>query len=221
MTERAYKLTDPAYEGSLNPWSAGTKYPWVCSGCWGKGSYDIASLSGIGWLCYVKHLDHEDDPRSALVLLSGGSQGHHSGIIAAFARKPLPSPSNPWQKDYEEGSDPEGEAAYDQWYKYFEFRREYSDYPYLSPVGDKRNVGDVWDLVFVRDAWERFIGHSGTSYDLIAKFVKHHGCAPAKPESFESWLFGYCGEILADYEKQFGPLADYGGEKIDEQTGTN
>ena len=226
MPEQAYKLTDPTYEGSLNPWIAGTKYPWVCSGCWGEGSYDIAALQDIGVLCYVKHLDHEDDPRSALVLLSSGSQGHHSGIIAAFARKPLPSPGDPRvEKGYEKGSDPEGETAYDQWYKYFDPQRlkgERTNYPYLSPVDESEIVGTLWELVYARDCWERFIGHSSMSYRMVDQFVKHHSYDPTdRHESFESWLFGYCGKIMADYEKQFGPLADYGGEEDDKQVGTN
>ncbi len=219
MNVTPYRLISP---------SKMAKQPWICTGCWGEKSFDIASLRDVGMLCYVEQIWFDEDPRSALVLINGSSQGHHDAILAAFARKPLPEPPEP-----DKGADPEAKSRYDEWSVYFEPKRrtwnsdtkewegETTNWPYLSPATDFDEVGSLWDWVYMGDSWERFIGHASTSYEIIQALMKHHGLPHGRRYDLERWLFGYCGGILADYEKQFGPLADYGGDKDDQQVGTN
>lgn len=194
--------------------SPNSEYPWICTSCWGKKSFDIARLRNVGYLCYVEKMWFDDDPRSALVLINGAGQGHHDGILAAFARKPLPEPPEP-----EEGTDPEGEARYGVWDEYFESKRpwnsdtqefegETTNFPYLSPATeDFTELGSLWDWVYMGDAWERFIGHASSSYVIIDAMMEHHGLPHGRRFDLERWLFGYCGQIVAEYEEKFGPLS--------------
>lgn len=192
MSEKPYRLISPD-----------EKHPWICHGCWGEKSFDIALLSGIGYLSFVENLEG----RSALVLLDEGGQGHREGVFAAFGRKPLPEPvDRTMEDDYEEGSDPESEAVYDAWEEYFSRIP-----PYLSPAAesDKRNLGGVWSWVYPKASpYERFVTHVSCAYRTFDTLMKVHGLPENRIYDLERWLFGYCGEIIAAYEAEYGPLSN-------------